>query len=246
MQYSLNFLNTNADIASIIQGLRARAQATFCLYGPSDLMDKYVGGTEKLIAGMFQQALDEDAVLLLDEADSFLSDRTGAGHRWEALQTNELLTQLECFDGLFFATTNLMDKLDAACLRRFSHKVKFDYLKPDQCWGLFVQEFCRIGGKCGDADVIKDKVRGLALLSPGDLSSAVQECFLLSQCPTAVQLWTLLKKHYSIKCKGKGTLGFLILRSVQVEPNESHSSVLLTPVNCAQFESYLELVMSES
>jgi len=132
-QYSLDFLNTNADIASIIQGLRVRPQATFCLYGPSgtgksqlarhiadelgkptlikrasDLMDKYVGGTEKRIAAMFEQALDEDAVLLLDEADSFLTDRAGAGHRWEVTQTNELLTQLECFEGLFFATTNLI------------------------------------------------------------------------------------------------------------------------------------------
>ena len=45
----------------------------------------------------------------------------------------------------FFATTNWMDKMDRACLRRFSHKVKFEYLTANQRWGLFVQEFGRLG-----------------------------------------------------------------------------------------------------
>lgn len=67
----------------------------------SDLLDKYVGGTEKRIALMFEQARSEDAVLILDEADSFLGDRNGAVRSWEITQTNEFLTQLESFEGLF-------------------------------------------------------------------------------------------------------------------------------------------------
>lgn len=98
----------------------------------SDLLDKYVGETEQRIAAMFEAAQDEGAVLLLDEADSFLSDRLGAGQAWEVTQTNEFLTQLEAFDGVFFATTNLIDRLDPAVLRRFSHKVRFDVLTAQQ------------------------------------------------------------------------------------------------------------------
>ena len=102
-------------------GMRVHTQASFCLYGPSgtgksqlarhiadelgkpilikrasDLLDKYVGETEKLMAKMFDEALDEDAVLLLDEADSYLSDRSRASQHWEISQKNELLTQMEC------------------------------------------------------------------------------------------------------------------------------------------------------
>jgi len=44
---------------------------------------------------------------------------------------NELLTQMEAFDGIFVCTTNLMDKLDQASLRRFSFKIRFDVLKPE-------------------------------------------------------------------------------------------------------------------
>ena len=232
-QYSLDFLNTNADIASIITGLRVRPQATFCLYGPSgtgksqlarhiadelgkpilikrasDLMDKYVGGTEKLIAAMFEQALDEDAVLLLDEADSFLTDRTGANHRWEATQTNELLTQLECFEGVFFATTNLMDTLDAACLRRFSHKIKFDYLLPQQRWELFLQEFSRLGGDLKHTLDVEDQVRRMEGLTPGDFGVEGRNWVGFSERLTAFEFLRLLQQEAAIKLHGKTRMGF--------------------------------------
>ena len=232
-QYSLDFLNTNADIASIITGLRVRPQATFCLNGPSgtcksqlarhiadelgkpilikrasDLMDKYVGGTEKLIAAMFEQALDEDAVLLLDEADSFLTDRTGANHRWEVTQTNELLTQLECFEGVFFATTNLMDTLDAACLRRFSHKIKFDYLLPQQRWELFVQEFSRLGGDREYTLDVEDQVRRMEGLTPGDFAVVGRNLNCLSEQLTALVFLRSLRLEVSVKRREQAKMGF--------------------------------------
>jgi len=45
----------------------------------SNLLDKYLGETERRIAAMFEQARDEDAVLVPDEADSFIADRSGSG-----------------------------------------------------------------------------------------------------------------------------------------------------------------------
>ena len=115
--YSLDFLHTNADLSGILQALRHSPQASFCLYGPpgtgksllarhvadelglpllhkraSDLLNKYVGETEQRIAAMFEQAQNIGAVLVLDEADSFLCDRMGAHRSWEVTQTNEFLT----------------------------------------------------------------------------------------------------------------------------------------------------------
>ncbi|SFV60837.1 ATPase, AAA family [hydrothermal vent metagenome] len=90
----------------------------------------WVGGTEKNIANAFREAKEEKAVLVFDEVDSFLADRTGAKQSWEVTQVNEMLVQMENFDGIFIATTNLMDNLDRASLRRFDLKLEFSYLKP--------------------------------------------------------------------------------------------------------------------
>ena len=232
--YSLAFLNTDADIAAILQSLRVHPQASFCLYGhsgtgksqlarhiadelgkpilikrASDLLDKYVGETEKRIASMFEEALDEDAVLLLDEADSFLSDRSGASRQWEITQTNELLTQMECFEGLFIATTNWMDKMDMACLRRFSHKVKFDYLTADQRWGLFVQEYCRLGGTMEEARSVEEQVRRMEGLTPGDFAVIGKNRVGLNERLTASEFSKLLQQEVAIKCHGKGRIGFV-------------------------------------
>ncbi|MBW6608203.1 ATP-binding protein, partial [Salmonella enterica subsp. enterica serovar Weltevreden] len=84
----------------------------------------------------FRKAQNDGAVLLIDEVDSFLQDRRGAQHNWEVSEVNEMLTQMESFSGVFVASTNLMEGLDQAALRRFDLKVKFDYLRADQAWAL--------------------------------------------------------------------------------------------------------------
>lgn len=206
--YSLALLNTDADVSKILKGLEQRPQASFCLYGPpgtgksllarhvadalgkpliikraSDLLDKYLGETEQRIAAMFTQAREEDAVLVLDEADSFLADRAGARHAWEVTQTNELLTQLECFEGIFFATTNLMDRLDAASVRRFSHKIRFDYLTSDQRWAFFQQEVVRLDGCLDEAQPLETAVRRLDSLAPGDFAAVLRRLRLHGETP---------------------------------------------------------------
>jgi len=57
-------------------------------------------------------------------------------------QVNELLTQMEAFEGVFICTTNLMSKLDQASLRRFAFKVRFDPLKSEQRVEMFRQDWC--------------------------------------------------------------------------------------------------------
>lgn len=234
IQYRLEYLNLDVPIGPLLMQLQARREGHFCLYGPSgtgksqlarhiadalgkpivvkrasDLLDKYVGGTEQRIAAMFEAARAEDAVLLLDEADSFLSERSSAMHRWEVTQTNELLTQLECFEGIFFATTNLMDKLDQACLRRFSHKIRFDYLKPDQSWNLFVQELERMGGDTAQAHTVEHQVCKLDYLTPGDFAVAVRNIATDGNTLDAPMLLKMLQSEVSVKMQGHGRVGFI-------------------------------------
>ncbi len=103
----------------------------------SDCISKWVGESEKLIAAAFAEAQRDGAVLVFDEADSFLRNREGASQGWEVTQVNEFLQQLESFRGVVVCTTNLLATLDPASLRRFVLKVGFRFAGPEQATSLF-------------------------------------------------------------------------------------------------------------
>lgn len=91
----------------------------------SDILDKYVGGTEENIREAFDEADRTDSILLFDEADSFFASRDSADHSWERTQVNEFLTQMEEFPGILICTTNLRKIMDSAMNRRFHMIVEF-------------------------------------------------------------------------------------------------------------------------
>ena len=192
--YDPNFVNSDCDLTELMQGIKASKNARICLYGVpgtgksayakfiakslkkpiiikkgSDLLSMFVGGTEKNIALAFKEAKEKHAVLVFDEVDSFLQDRSMAARSWEVTQVNEMLVQMESFDGIFIATTNLIDNLDKACLRRFDLKLEFGYLLPEQAQNLFKKECALLKVKF-DENASK-KVSSLGLLAPGDFAS---------------------------------------------------------------------------
>ncbi len=145
--YDLSLLNVEShfEVPRIVEALRRRGHGTLCFHGPpgtgktalaeyiaqalqrpllvrqaSDLVSKYVGETEQNMAKMFEEAQTEGAVLLLDEADSFLRSRHRAERTYEVTEVNEMLQGMERFGGLFICTTNLFDEIDEAPLRRFT------------------------------------------------------------------------------------------------------------------------------
>jgi AAA+ superfamily predicted ATPase len=225
--YNLEFLNTDVDIASIVNGLNRRPSGTFCFFGAagtgktelarhiadeigkpfiqkraSDIMSMWVGESEKNIAAMFTEAREQDAVLVLDEADSFLADRRDAVRSWETTQVNEMLTQMEAFEGIFICTTNLMEKLDQACLRRFAFKVEFKPLTSEQRWQMFRQELVRLGGSEESIEVWEARIRGLEKLTPGDFAVAAKQFELWEVKPTPGKLYEQLLKE----CEAKGVV----------------------------------------
>ena len=106
----------------------------------SDLLSMWLGKSEQNIAKAFSEAEQKGAILVLDEVDSFLQDRSGASRSWEITQVNEMLTQMESFAGIFIATTNFMDNLDRASIRRFDMKVEFkplDSTRLIKAFGLY-------------------------------------------------------------------------------------------------------------
>lgn len=94
----------------------------------SDLLSRWVGGTEAAIADAFAEARDRGSVLLFDEVDSLLFDRATATTSWEAGQVNEMLTWLDHHPLPVIAATNHRHRLDPAALRRFVFKLELQPL----------------------------------------------------------------------------------------------------------------------
>lgn len=231
--YDPAFINTDRDLSAIVDRLGRQANARFCFYGPpgtgktafahhlghvmdkpvqvergSDLLGMFVGQTEALIARAFERAHDDDAILVIDEADGFLRDRAGASRSWEVTQVNELLTQMEAFDGIFIAATNFMELLDTASLRRFDFKVKFDYLTRAQRRAML----CRVGSctKGADARVAIARVDGLDYVTPGDFANVLRQIYIADQPTTASRVAELLVSEVAVKPEAQQrSIGFI-------------------------------------
>jgi SpoVK/Ycf46/Vps4 family AAA+-type ATPase len=193
--YNPNYLNTTENMAELAESLKSCSTARLCLYGPpgtgktafghylaqtlgkrliikraSDLLNMYVGGTEANIAKAFAQAHEEEAILMIDEVDSFISNRDNAVRSWEVTAINEMLTQMERFSGIFIASTNRMDGLDPAAMRRFDLKIKADYLNETQRQGLFA-DTCQQFNLATDSVSLKD----LTHLTAGDFAVLMRQ-----------------------------------------------------------------------
>jgi SpoVK/Ycf46/Vps4 family AAA+-type ATPase len=82
-----------------------------------------------------------------------------------------MLTQMESAEYPFVCTTNLMDNIDKAALRRFSFKVKYDFLSQEQVINAFKTFF--------NQTVSKDEVIDLVNLTPGDFVVVKKQADLL-------------------------------------------------------------------
>lgn len=128
----------------------------------SDLIDRWVGATEQNIKAAFKEAKEKKALLIFDEADSFLFDRKYAQRDFECASTNELLTQMENHPYPFVMTTNLKSKIDKASLRRFLFKIKYEYMTEKNVKAGIKTYF----GKKYKLD--KDQLKELKYLCAGD------------------------------------------------------------------------------
>ena len=94
----------------------------------SQIMDKYVGETEKHLGRLFRSARENHCVLLFDEADSLFGKRAqvSTGHdKYANLSTSYLLQEIEQYDGIAVLSTNLLSSFDEAFLRRLQYIVRF-------------------------------------------------------------------------------------------------------------------------
>lgn len=232
--YRLDCVNVESDLEQVCQCLKRSRSGRLCLYGPpgtgktalgrhvaeyidapllirraSDILSPWIGETEKNLARMFTEADREGAVLLLDEADTFLQSRHAASRSWEISQVNEMLTQMEAFQGVFIASTNLMDTLDPAAMRRFDLKLRFDYLRREQVFALFADGLERLGLAASWDDATTALLNRLHELTPGDFSVVLRRS-RLTPITSAWALAEALQGECAVKPGGgRPSVGFV-------------------------------------
>lgn len=168
-KFKPEFVNSSVDIITIVQRLMFVGEhqgAHFLLYGPSgtgktefgryiaqkmkmpavvvhtgDVMYGKWGATERIIAKLFADASAKRQILIIDEADSLIYDRKTVRHSYERQWINEFLRCLEEHDQPVICTTNLLEEIDAAMLRRFMFKIEFKPLTFEQVKLVFKHYF---------------------------------------------------------------------------------------------------------
>lgn len=200
IKFDFGMVNCNSNLKDLTKKLKASKQTNYgiLLYGESgcgksyfgqylaqelgmpiikkrasDLIDKFVGQTERNIKEAFKEAKQKKAVLLFDEADSFLFDRKYAQRDFECASTNELLTQMEDHPYPFIMTTNLKEKIDKASLRRFLFKIKYDYMTENNIVSGVKTYF----GK--EFSLTKEQLKELKYITAGDFKTAKRKMDVL-------------------------------------------------------------------
>ena len=163
----------------------------------SDILSKWLGESEQNIVRAFRRAESERAILFFDEVDGLLQDRSNATRSWEITQVNELLQQMENFDGIMVAATNFSKNLDPATMRRFTFKLEFGYLEDDGKRAFFERFF-----KTTLSDEEFAELRQLRNLAPGDFRTVRQEQFYLGDAVTNRDRIAALKEECSVKKDG--------------------------------------------
>ncbi|TNF31164.1 MAG: AAA family ATPase [Deltaproteobacteria bacterium] len=168
----------------------------------SDILDKYLGGTEQNLASIFYEAEETDSILFLDEADSLFLDRKSADRHHQIQQTNEILMQMENFKGILICSTNAIDSMDSAVIRRFSIKMGFDYLSSEGKEKLTLLLFDEY--QFSKEDLLK--VSSIQNLTPGDFKNVFHRS-LLEEELNKDDIIEALEKEASFKRENKLKIG---------------------------------------
>lgn len=226
--FDLSMINANhnlTELAAALENSPREAGVSLCLYGPpgsgksqfarylaskleltvhektaSSVLNKYVGETEKFIANSFKEAHADDAMLIIDEIEMFLSSRSEASQSWQVSHTNEFLSWMERHALPWCATTNLIDQMDPAALRRFTFKIQFDFMSSDQVRNAFQLFF----DMEAPAEILQ-----IQQLTPADFALAKKKAEIIGSKDNPSSLAKLLIQEIELKTDKLFQVGFL-------------------------------------
>lgn len=146
----------------------------------ASIVSKYIGETEKQLAQLFDQAEAMNVVLFFDEAEGLFSKRTDtkdAHDRYANLQTGYLLQRIETYPGIVILSTNLLQNMDKAFVRRFKFMIEYPFPDEAQRLSLWRNAFPPATPLAGDIDFALLAER--APLSGGNINNiAISAAFL--------------------------------------------------------------------
>ena len=165
------------------------------------VVSKYIGETEKNLSQVFDAAEGFAALLFFDEADALFGKRTGvqdAHDRYANIEVNYLLQRLEAFEGLALLSTNLLQGMDEAFLRRFDQLVAFrrpGIAERRSIWQLHLPR----DQLSGDVDVVE--LARLFDLSGGEIRNAALTAAYgaaaANQPINRERLWEAVRREYA-------------------------------------------------
>jgi len=183
---------------ALARHLAERLDRPLAVKRASDLLCRWVGGTEANIAAAFAEAREAGAVLLFDEVESLLGDRADSKAAWEVSQVNELLTWMDSHPLPFVAATNFARRLDPAALRRFVFKVELKPLSPP----LAERAFARFFGRAAPAGLAR-----IVGLTPGDFAVVARQLRYRGEA-SAAEILGLLEAEARAKPEPGAAIGF--------------------------------------
>ena len=167
----------------------------------SDILGAFVGESEKQIADAFEQSREQKAMLIFDEAETFLFDRRDAVRSWEISQVNEMLTWMEDHPFPVICTTNLMDRFDRASMRRFTFHVKYQFLGKVELPRAY-EVFFGFKAVPGEGMTFKN-------LTPGDFAQARRQARVLGLMEKPLEVIDLLSEISKTKPGNAASIGFV-------------------------------------
>lgn len=146
----------------------------------SSVVNKYIGETEKNLNQVFSRAEELDVILLIDEGDALLTQRTGvqtSNDRYANLETNYLLQRLEAFEGILLVTTNAGDRIDSAFQRRMDVVVSFRAPDAAERWLIWQ---LHLPSSAALDQILLEEVASRCTLNGGQIRNAVVHASLLA------------------------------------------------------------------
>ncbi|MEF3192223.1 MAG: AAA family ATPase [Campylobacterales bacterium] len=187
----------------------------------SKILSMYVGESEKNVRKIFDtyeelaSKTKSEPLLLLNEADQFLSTRsTGGGGSADKMHNqmqNIFLEQIERFDGLLIATTNLLETIDTAFSRRFNYKIYFE--KPNEAQRLKLWEKMLPKNAPKDPNLSLEALARYPLTG-GQIQLIIKNCaYKIATQPNAIftmeALEVEIKREMSSSFEQEKAMGFL-------------------------------------
>ena len=177
---------------------------------------KWVGESEKNLSKVFKEYresrkhFDNDPILLFNEADALLGKRFNVNNSVDQMNNslqNILLQELEDFEGIFIATTNLVNHLDSAFDRRLLYKLEFQKPKEEVRYRILKSSFPDF-----DENVLQD-INQDYQLTGGQISNIKKKMMVKEMLESELDaddvLLTLCEEEFSLRNVGRGNvIGF--------------------------------------